>query len=113
MRTRLIAAVFALGAAGLVFAGEPEQAVPDPRDKGPGKIDVSAYPNDQRRNYSVYAGKCSKCHPLARSVNSHFNPKEWKRYLKRMLRRPNSGINEEQAAQIYDFLKFHATQQGY
>ena len=28
--------------------------------------------------------------------------------MKKMLRRPNSGINEEQAARIYDFLKFHA-----
>ena len=32
--------------------------------------------------------------------------------MKRMIRRPNSGINEEQAALIYEFLKFNANQLG-
>jgi hypothetical protein len=30
--------------------------------------------------------------------------------MKRMIRRPNSGINEEQAAAIYEFLKYRSTQ---
>jgi hypothetical protein len=29
-----------------------------------------------------------------------------------MIRRPNSGINEEQAALIYEFLKFYTVQLG-
>jgi hypothetical protein len=29
-----------------------------------------------------------------------------------MIRRPNSGINEEQAADIYEFLKYYSTKQG-
>jgi hypothetical protein len=33
--------------------------------------------------------------------------------MKKMLRRPNSGINEEQAALVYDFLKFHSAKMGY
>jgi hypothetical protein len=85
---------------------------PDPRDGGAGKVDVSAYPEAQRKNYQMFEAKCSKCHPLARSVNARFTAQDWKRYMKRMIRRPNSGINEEQAGYIYDFLKYYATQLG-
>lgn len=95
----------------LVSAAEPQDK-PDPRDTGPGTIDVSAYPAAQQKHYDVYAAKCSKCHPLARSVNARFNSTDWKRYMKRMIRRPNSGINEEQAAQIYEFLKYYSVQLG-
>jgi hypothetical protein len=85
---------------------------PDPRDDGPGSIDVSRYPEAQRKNYEMFTAKCSKCHPLARSVNARFAAADWKRYMKRMIRRPNSGINEEQAAKIYEFLKYHASKLG-
>jgi hypothetical protein len=85
---------------------------PDARDGGPGTIDVSAYPDQQKKNYDMYSAKCSKCHPLARSVNARFGAQEWKRYMKRMIRRPNSGINEEQAANIYDFLKYYSAKLG-
>ncbi|HSN92119.1 MAG TPA: hypothetical protein VLS93_12890 [Anaeromyxobacteraceae bacterium] len=81
----------------------------DPRDAGPNRLDVSGYPPEQQKNYDVYSVKCAKCHPLARSINARFTAIEWKRYMKRMIRRPNSGINEEQAAAIYDFLKFRST----
>jgi len=96
----------------LLFAAEPAQDKPDPRDFGPDRIDVSGYPVAQQKTYVVYAQKCSKCHPLARSVNARFNSTDWKRYMKRMIRRPNSGINEEQAAQIYEFLKYYSAQLG-
>ncbi len=95
----------------LVSAAEPQDK-PDPRDSGPGTIDVSGYPAPQQKQYDIYAAKCSKCHPLARSVNARFNSTDWKRYMKRMIRRPNSGINEEQAAQIYEFLKYYTLQLG-
>lgn len=85
---------------------------PDARDGGPGTVDVSRYPEAQQKNYGMYSAKCSKCHPLARSINARFSAQDWKRYMKRMIRRPNSGINEEQAARIYDFLKYYASQIG-
>lgn len=94
-----------------VSAAKPPEK-PDPRDFGPGAIDVSGYPAPQQREYEIYSVKCSKCHPLARSVNARFNSADWKRYMKRMIRRPNSGINEEQAAKIYEFLKFYSVQLG-
>jgi hypothetical protein len=96
----------------LLVSAEPPQDKPDPRDFGPNQIDVSGFPAPQQKNYDVYAVKCAKCHPLARSVNARFNAGDWKRYMKRMIRRPNSGINEEQAALIYDFLKFYSGQLG-
>jgi hypothetical protein len=99
-------------AALLVGADYGPDFKPDPRDSGPGTIDVSSWPDQQKKNYDMYAAKCAKCHPLARSVNARFTPQDWKRYMKRMIRRPNSGINEEQAANIYEFLKYYATQLG-
>lgn len=101
--------------AAMLAAAAPAGA-PDPkfaaRDSGPGAIDVSAYPQEHRRNYEVFSAKCSKCHPLARPINSRFTATEWKRYMKRMIRRPNSGINEEQAASIYQFLCYYSAQLG-
>lgn len=89
-----------------------DKAEHDPRDDGPDKIDVSAYPKEQAARYPVFVQKCSKCHPVARPINSRFDASEWKRYMKKMIRRPNSGINEEQAADIYEFLKFYSSKQG-
>jgi hypothetical protein len=101
----------------LLLAGDPPPAyTPDPqyaeRDGGPGTLDVSSYPEKQRKQYTLFAVKCAKCHPLARPINSRFTAEEWKRYLKRMIRRPNSGINEEQAAEVYDFLRFYSARLG-
>jgi hypothetical protein len=96
----------------LLLGAEPAKEKPDPRDFGPDHIDVSGYPAPQQKVYAIYAVKCAKCHPLARSVNARFNSIDWKRYMKRMIRRPNSGINEEQAAQIYEFLRFYSVQLG-
>lgn len=95
----------------MLVVAEPADK-PDPRDSGPDKIDVSGYPSAQQKSYAIYASKCSKCHPLARSINARFNSTDWKRYMKRMIRRPNAGINEDQAAQIYEFLKFYSVQLG-
>jgi len=109
MSRLVIAALLALGLGEVV---NPNKAPPDPRDYGADKIDVSAYPDDQQQRYPLFMQKCSKCHPAARAINSRFSTGEWKRYMKRMIRRPNSGINEEQAVEIYAFLKFYAEKQG-
>lgn len=110
---KLIPAGIALVA--LLVAAAPPGS-PDPafaaKDSGPGTIDVSAYPEGQKRNYDTFSAKCSKCHPLARPINSRFTAAEWKRYIKRMIRRPNSGINEEQAAHVYEFLTYYSARLG-
>ena len=101
-----------LAAALAAGADKGDKVEHDPRDDGPAAIDVSTYPADQQRQYPVFLQKCSKCHPAARAINSRFDSSDWKRYMKKMIRRPNSGINEEQAADIYEFLKYYATKQA-
>ncbi len=111
MRSLALAAILA-GLALTAVAAEPEQAPPDPRDSGPDKIDVAGYPPEQQKRYPVFEKKCNKCHPVARAINSRFNASEWKRYMKRMIRRPNAGVTDEQADEIYEFLKFYAVKLG-
>ena len=105
-----LATGLALALALALAAGDKVE--PDARDFGPDKIDVSTYPAEQQTRYPVFMQKCAKCHPAARAINSHFDASDWKRYMKKMIRRPNSGINEEQAADIYEFLKYYAGRQA-
>ncbi|MBI3181593.1 MAG: hypothetical protein HYZ28_05580 [Myxococcales bacterium] len=86
-------------------------ADPDPRDVGPDRVDVSSYPPEYRERYQVFSVRCSKCHTLARPINARIRGDEWKRYIKKMIRRPGSGINEESGQQIYEFLKYYSTRQ--
>ena len=104
-------AVVAVATLRLTLSQDPAAGT-DPRDKGPGTIDVSTYPAEQQARYQVFQQKCSKCHPVARAVNSRFTAVEWKRYIKRMVRRPNAGVTDEQADQIFEFLKYYASRQG-
>jgi hypothetical protein len=97
---------------GLALGAKPEKVEWDPRDEGPSSIDVSSYPSEQQRRYQVLQAKCVKCHPVSRGINSDFDAVEWKFYMKKMIRRPNSGTNEEQAADIYEFLKYYASRGG-
>ena len=77
-----------------------------PQDKGPNKIDVSAYPAPQQAAYKVFTTKCSKCHTIARPMNTMMKRDEWERYVKRMMHKPNSGISDSQGKDIFDFLIF-------
>ena len=69
-------------------------------------IDASKYPAEQKARYPLFQQKCAKCHP----ATAKFGPTEWKHYMKRMVRRPDSGISEDQAEEILKFLQFHSTQ---
>ena len=76
---------------------------------GPDKVDVSDYPEAYRQYYEVFAVRCSKCHSLARPINARLKGEQWKSYIKKMIRRPGSGINEESGKQIYLFLNYYTT----
>jgi cytochrome c5 len=79
-------------------------------DKGPAKIDVSAYPAGIQKNYDVFREKCTLCHTLARPINSDFAlPDEWSRYVKRMMHKPGSMISAVQAKKIYEFLAYDSS----
>jgi hypothetical protein len=75
-----------------------------PQDKGSDKIDVSIYPEEMRSAYKVFTSKCSKCHTIARPINTTMSREEWERYVKRMMHKPNSGISDKQGKQIFDFI---------
>lgn len=104
-----------LVALGLVFGstlrGSPVLAA-DPRDRGPDTIDVSGYEPKYQELYKVFEVKCSKCHSLSRAVNARLKPDEWTLYVKKMKRRPGSGISDANAEQLIDFLSFHSKEQA-
>ncbi|HUX43186.1 MAG TPA: hypothetical protein VMV57_00410 [Terracidiphilus sp.] len=77
-----------------------------PQDKGPSKIDVSAYPPAQQKAYKTFVSKCSKCHTIARPINTTMTKAEWERYVKRMMHKPNSGISNSQGKDIFEFLAY-------
>ena len=77
-----------------------------PQDKGPDKIDVSAYPAPMQAAYKLFSTKCSKCHTIARPINTMMKRDEWERYVKRMMHKPNSGISDNQGKQIFEFLVY-------
>ena len=93
----------------LVLAAQTSNVVL-PQDKGPDKIDVGAYPAPQQAAYKVFSTKCSKCHTIARPINTMMKRDEWERYVKRMMHKPNSGISDAQGKQIFDFLVFDETE---
>ena len=77
-----------------------------PQDKGPDKVNVSSYPADLQKSYKLFADKCSKCHTIARPINTTMTKAEWERYVKRMMHKPNSGISDGQGKAIYEFLAY-------
>ena len=79
-------------------------------EHGPASIDVSKYPQGIKDNYEVFSQKCTQCHKLSRPVNCDYAmPDEWSRYVKRMMRKPGSGISSSEAKQIFEFLVYDSS----
>jgi cytochrome c5 len=91
------------------FAMAQTSNVTLPQDKGPAKIDVSAYPAEMQAGYKLFVAKCSKCHTIARPINTMMTKAEWERYVKRMMHKPNSGISDKQGKDIFEFLVYDQT----
>ena len=82
-------------------------------DLGPDAIDVSNYPAQQRHNYALFKQECSRCHTLARAVNSRVESRlYWHFHLVRMnlhsRLRQERPIPSDQAKDILDFLEYDA-----
>ncbi len=79
-------------------------------DKGPDKIDrkvLATYPEEMQRVYNgLFSKRCSRCHTLARPINRVLTPTQWEEYVKRMMRKPGSGIKPQEAKQIWEFLVY-------
>lgn len=78
-------------------------------DKGATSIDVSGYPKKYQGYYKIFKAKCGKCHTLARPINAPYKANTWKRYVKRMMRKPGSGISSSDGKKIYLFLKYYSS----
>jgi hypothetical protein len=66
---------------------------------------------DAHDDYRVFAARCSKCHSLARPLNSGIDDDEhWRRYVARMRRQPGSGISEEDTVAILRFLHLYSVE---
>ena len=85
---------------------EAEQRVFE-ADAGPSYVDVSDFPVPIQERHGLFSRKCSKCHTLARPVNTNFSSAKWKRYVKRMSNKPDSGISPNNGKRIYQFLKYY------
>lgn len=75
-----------------------------PADKGPNFIDVTAYPSEMQKNYKLFEQKCSRCHTLARAINSELTGEAWRRYVYKMMRKTGSGLTPNTAEPIIKFL---------
>jgi hypothetical protein len=54
-------------------------------DLGPDAIDVADYPAQQKYDYAVFERECSRCHTLARAINSPVQSRlYWRFHLARM-----------------------------
>ncbi len=106
----IVIAVILLAAIGMIFALRAPSTAPKtyPADKGPNFIDVSTYPQEMQTLYELFTRKCSRCHTVARPINSVFAPEEWRKYVHKMMRKPGSGLNPKTAEQIIKFLTYDA-----
>lgn len=91
---------------GMIYALRAPRAVPKtyPADKGPNFIDVTTYPPKMQEAYELFARKCSRCHTIARPINSTFAAAEWRKYVYKMMRKPGSGLTPKTAEEIIKFL---------
>lgn len=117
MRTDIAVLGLAIAAATALVAraaDEPLDAETKARierfEKGPATIDISKYPDGIKENYEVFSTKCSQCHKLSRPINSDYAvPEDWSRYIKRMMRKPGSGISTGDGKKIFDFLAYDSS----
>jgi hypothetical protein len=80
-----------------------------PRYEG---LDPGLMPPEVRGDYALFAYRCSKCHSLARPLQSGItDDRFWTDYVERMRRQPGSGISPEDAHIILRFLHYFSTGQ--
>ena len=79
------------------------------RDDG---LNVNQLPPGVRDDYGLFAQRCSKCHSLARPLESGITDDGyWKAYVERMRRQPSSGISLADEIPILRFLHYYSGEQ--
>jgi hypothetical protein len=78
--------------------------------RGSEGLDSAALPEEVREDYALFAQRCSKCHSLARPLQSGITDDEyWRSYVERMRRQPGSGIAPDEVPHILQFLHYYAS----
>ena len=104
--------VLALAPAGLVRGALKVQ--------GKGKEQTLAreqFAPEQQPRYDMFRQKCTRCHELARPISAllsgvtplsadKFDEEGIKKYVVKMMRKPNSGIVKEEARELIQFLTY-------
>lgn len=85
----------------LACSGARREATPPP-----------GMPTELGPSWSLFVRRCSKCHSLARPLDSGIDDDEhWRNYVERMRLTPGSGISKADAEEILQFLRFYAADQ--
>ena len=72
-------------------------------------LDASTLPPSVQPDYQVFAQRCSKCHSLARPLESGITDDEfWRQYVERMRKQPASGISKGDEVVILRFLHYYS-----
>lgn len=75
-------------------------------------MEQRSLPPDVRSDYVVFAQRCSKCHSLARPLQSGIEDDVfWEHYVARMRAMPGSGISEDDSVKILRFLHYYSAEQ--
>ena len=75
-------------------------------------LDARQLPAAVQADYALFARRCSKCHALARALNSGIDDDDaWVGYVARMRRQPGSGISREDTVAILRFLHYYSLEQ--
>jgi hypothetical protein len=78
---------------------------------------VTDFPAAERARYEIFKVRCTKCHAMSRPIKAlqegktpisgdKFDDSFIKKYVIKMMRKPNSGINKEDAKEIILFLHY-------
>jgi hypothetical protein len=73
---------------------------------------ASRLPPEVRADFELFSHRCSKCHTLARPLDSGIDDDEhWAEYVERMRLQPGSGISLGDKEPILRFLHYYSLQQ--
>jgi hypothetical protein len=112
-----------LAAGGCLFAawaGASSTATADLETTGQGReqrLVREQFPPEYRPRYDIFARRCTKCHAMSRPIRAlntgitpvtggTFDEEGIRRYVVRMMRKPNSEIERADAREIILFLNF-------
>lgn len=83
-----------------------------PRGEPAEGLAESTLPVELRADYELYAQRCSKCHSLARSLQSGItDDRFWLEYVERMRRQAGSGISPRDVEPILRFLHYYSLEE--